>query len=57
MSGFSIVMAAYMVLTVAWIMGVVNALRGKGETRPRLRGWGERMFAIFCRRKCIKNSI
>ncbi|MCW5850859.1 MAG: hypothetical protein KIT87_12360 [Anaerolineae bacterium] len=44
MSGFSIVIAAYIAIMVAWIAGVINALAGRWKPVPLLGGWGERLY-------------
>ncbi len=44
MSGFSIVIAAYIAVVVAWIGGVINALAGRWKPVPLLGGWGERIY-------------
>ena len=44
MSGFSIVLAAYIAIVVAWIAGVINSLAGRWKPVPLLGGWGERMY-------------
>ena len=44
MSGFSIVIAAYIAIVVAWIAGVINALAGRWKLVPLLGGWGERLY-------------
>ena len=44
MSGFSIVIAAYIAIVVAWIAGVINALAGRWKLVPILGGWGERLY-------------
>jgi uncharacterized membrane protein len=44
MSGFSIVLAAYIAIVVAWIAGVINSLAGRWKPVPLLGGWGERLY-------------
>lgn len=46
-SGFSIVMAAYAALVVAWVVGMINALRAQWKPVPVFGGWGERLYARF----------
>jgi uncharacterized membrane protein len=44
MFGFSLVIAAYIILSIAWVLGVVNVLRGRMNPLPLFGGWGERFF-------------
>ncbi len=45
MSGFSIVIAAAIALVVAWLVGLLNALRAQLRPVPVYGGWGERLFS------------
>lgn len=45
MSGFSIVIAAMLALVVAWVVGLINALRALARPAPVYGGWGERLFS------------
>lgn len=45
MSGFSIVIAAVLALVVAWLIGLLNALRALARPVPVYGGWGERLFS------------
>lgn len=45
MSGFSIVIAAAIALVAAWLIGLINALRGQLRPVPVYGGWGERLFS------------
>ncbi|MBK8050386.1 MAG: hypothetical protein IPK16_26760 [Anaerolineales bacterium] len=45
MSGFAVVMAAFMVLAVGWIAGMLHALRAQEKAIPVFGGWGDRFFA------------
>jgi hypothetical protein len=45
MAGFSVVIAAYIALAVAWLMGMFNALRAAWKPVPIFGGWGERLYA------------
>jgi uncharacterized membrane protein len=44
MSGFSVVIAAYTAILVAWIFGLVNALTARWKPVPLFGGWGERLY-------------
>ncbi|MBS1253783.1 MAG: hypothetical protein MAG451_02836 [Anaerolineales bacterium] len=41
---FSLVIAAYILLGAAWIVGMVYALQAKRELVPVVGGWAERFF-------------
>lgn len=45
MSGFSIVIAAAIVLVVAWLVGLLNALTAQLRPVPVYGGWGVRLFS------------
>lgn len=45
MAGFSVVIAAYIGLAVAWLIGMVNALRAASKPVPIFGGYGERLYA------------
>ena len=45
MSGFSVVIAAAIVLVIAWLFGLFNALSAQIRPVPIYGGWGERLFA------------
>ncbi len=45
MSGFSIVIAAYTAVLIAWVAGLVNALTARWKPVPLLGGWGEKLYA------------
>jgi uncharacterized membrane protein len=45
MAGFSVVIAAYIGLAVAWVIGMINALRAAWKPVPLFGGWGERLYA------------
>ena len=40
---FSLVIAAYIVLGVAWISGMIRALRGEAKPVPIVGGWSRRL--------------
>ena len=42
---FSLVIAAYVFLGVAWILGMVYALQAKMKPLPVIGGWAERLLA------------
>jgi uncharacterized membrane protein len=42
---FSLVIAAYFFLGVAWILGMVYALQAKMKPLPMIGGWTERLLA------------
>jgi uncharacterized membrane protein len=44
MSGFSIVIAAFTAVLVAWIVGLVNSLAARWKPVPLFGGWGERLY-------------
>lgn len=44
MTGFSVVIAAYLALAVAWVFGMINALRAAWKPVPLFGGWGERLY-------------
>jgi uncharacterized membrane protein len=41
---FALVVAAFLVLLVDWILGMVNALRGKMKPLPMVGAWVDRIF-------------
>ena len=45
MTGFSVVIAAYLAISVAWVIGMVNALRAAWKPVPIFGGYGERLYA------------
>jgi uncharacterized membrane protein len=45
MAGFSVVIAAYIALAVAWLIGMINALRAAWKPVPIFGGYGERLYA------------
>ncbi len=45
MGGFSVVIAAYIAIFVAWIVGLINALRAAWKPVPIFGGYGERLYA------------
>lgn len=45
MSGFSLVMAAAIALVIAWLTGMINALRARSKPVPIFGRWGDRLFA------------
>ena len=57
MSGFSIVMAAYMTLSVAWIVGIANALRARRSRCRSSGGGGRGCSRALCRRRRVRKSI
>jgi hypothetical protein len=44
MASFSIVIAAVIALVIAWVAGIVNALRGQVRPTPVYGEWGQRLF-------------
>ncbi len=48
-AAFALVIAGAVAVIVAWIMGLVNALRGKTVPVPIFGGWGERIFLRLVR--------
>jgi len=44
MASFSIVIAAAIALAIAWVAGIVNALRGQVRPTPVYGEWGQRLF-------------
>ena len=45
MTGFSVVIAAYLALFVVWVIGMINALRAAWKPVPIFGGYGERLYA------------
>ena len=45
MAGFSVVIAAYLAVAVAWVIGMINALRAAWKPVPIFGGYGERLYA------------
>lgn len=46
---FSLVVAAIPALVIAWVLGMVNALRGEVRQVPVFGAWGERIFRRLTR--------
>ncbi len=44
-SSFALVVAAYIMAVIAWLMGVANAARGRMDPVLMFGSWGERIFA------------
>lgn len=44
MASFSLVVAALMMVVVAWLSGIVKVLRGRMDPLPFFGAWGERLF-------------
>lgn len=45
MIGFAVVIAAYLALAVAWLVGIINSLRAAWKPVPIFGGYGERLYA------------
>lgn len=43
-ASFSLVVVALIMAVVAWLLGIVNVLRGRMNPLPLFGGWGERLF-------------
>ena len=46
-SMFTLVMASWLLVLVAWVIGMVNALQGKYQRLPLFGRWGEKVFLYF----------
>jgi len=44
---FALVVAAYITLLIAWLVGMSNALRDQLAPAPVFGGWGERLLGAF----------
>ncbi len=49
MAGFSLAIAASIMIAAAWILGLAHVARGRMDPVRHFGGWGDRLFARFTR--------